>query len=109
MKTLRVPLNEVANIRSLDSQQLPNNHLNGSIFFNVKEIKIIYKKRRPPTTHPPKQGLKRPPKPEEQESTSSKAAQKNIPLPNLYHTPKQINQRKQTNPPKSKLLLPQQL
>lgn len=39
MKTLRVPLNKVANIKSLDSQHLPNNHLNGSIFFNVKEVK----------------------------------------------------------------------
>jgi hypothetical protein len=110
MKTLRIPLNEVANIKSLDSQQLPNNHLNGSIFFNVKEIKNNTQlKKDDNLLHPPKAGLKRPPKPEEQESTSSKAAQKNIPLPNLYHTPKQIKQRKQTNPPKTKLLLLLQL
>lgn len=77
MKTLRVPLNEVANIKSLDSQQLPNNHLNGSIFFNVKEIKNNTQlKKDDNLLHPPKAGLKRPPKSEEQEFTPSKAAQK---------------------------------
>jgi hypothetical protein len=74
MQTLRVPLNEVANIKSLDSQQLPNNHLNGSIFFNVKEVKNNTQLKK--EDHPPKVGLKLPPKSEEQEFTPSKAAQK---------------------------------
>ena len=85
MQTLRVPLNEVANIKSLDSQQLPNNHLNGSIFFNVKEIKNNIQKKEDHLLHPPKLGLKRPPKNEEQEFTPSKAAKKYISTESLSY------------------------
>lgn len=66
MKTLRVPLNKVADIKSLDSQYLPDNRLNGSIFFNVKEINKTQLKREEPVK---KVGLKVPPNNEQQEIT----------------------------------------